>query len=97
MPFAMSLTDFKISVKEVIFISLQLIALTFFLSSQSSKIDNLTEAIKQMTIDKKESGNKIDIIYQNIQNQVNSNSLQIKLMQQDLLMIKQGYYPTTIK
>jgi hypothetical protein len=93
----MSLTDFKISVKEVIFISLQLIALTFFLSSQSSKIDNLTEAIKQMTIDKKESGNKIDIIYQNIQNQVNSNSLQIKLMQQDLLMIKQGYYPTTIK
>ena len=97
MSFNMSITDFKIEIKEVVFISIQLIALTFFLSSQSSKIDNLTEVIKQMAIDRKESNTKLDVIYQNTQNQVNANTLQIKLMQKDVDFIKQANYPQIIK
>lgn len=91
----MSLNDLKISVNDVVKFSIYFLPSVIFVVSMNNKVDTLTDAVNELKSGNKEYSADAKITNQNLQNQVNANSLQIKLMAQDIEMIKQGYYPQT--
>lgn len=84
--------ELKITAKDAITYAAYLITLVLFFSSQSSKLDAVARKQDEMSLDQKEAKNESKVTIQNMQNQINSNSLQINLIQKDLQMIKDGFY-----
>lgn len=82
----------KLTIKDAISYSVYLITLVGFLSSLSSKVDQVIRQQEEDKMASKELKSDYKIFMQNIQNQVNSNSLQINLIQKDIQMMKDGYY-----
>lgn len=82
----------KLTLKDAISYGVYLITLVGFLSSLSSKVDQVIRQQEEDKMASKELKSDYKIFMQNIQNQVNSNSLQINLIQKDIQMMKDGYY-----
>lgn len=90
----MSLDNLRISIKDVIQLAIYVIGGTVFFISINNKVDLAISAISEMKSEKKEMTLDDKAFKQQIQNQINANSLQIQLMKQDIDIIKQGYYIT---
>lgn len=88
----MSWESLKFGVKDFITAAFYLVTATIFVISIRDKVVDLTDAVNEIKTERKESFNEDKVYRQNIQNQVNANSLQIQLMKQDIEMIKQGFY-----
>lgn len=88
----MSIENLKITAKDGIMLAVYIITATLFFSSQSNKIDNLTEQLAEMKKDNKENANDYKTIFNDLKNEVKTNSLDIKLLQQDMRMVKDGYF-----
>lgn len=88
----MSWESLKFGIKDFITAGFYLVTATIFVISIRDKVTLLTEAVNEIKTERKESFNEDKVYRQNIQNQVNANSLQIQLMKQDIEMIKQGFY-----
>ena len=88
----MSWENFKFGAKDVISALFYVITATIFVSSILNKVEALTVAVNDIKSERKEAYTDDKAIKQNMQNQINANSLQIQLMKQDIEMIKQGYY-----
>lgn len=84
--------EMNITLKDGIQYAVYLVSFVFFISSISAKIDELARIQKEMKEDQKEAGNDTKLFMQNIQNQTNSNSLQINLLQKDVQQLKDERY-----
>jgi hypothetical protein len=62
------------------------------IDAQTSKIDLLTDVIKEIKSDNKENNSKSEVAGQTLINQVNANTLQIKLLEQDMQRLKDRKY-----
>jgi Asp-tRNA(Asn)/Glu-tRNA(Gln) amidotransferase C subunit len=88
----MSIENFKLSIKDFIYFAIYIVTATLFFSSQSNKIDNLTEQISEMKKENKDNSSDNKTIFNDLKNEVKTNSLDIKLLQQDMRMVKDGYF-----
>ncbi len=86
------LESLKITLKDVISLVVYISSAAMFFSSQSNKIDILTETIKELKATAKENSADNKSVLQAIQLKVTDNTSDIKLLQQDIEMIKNGYY-----
>lgn len=83
--------EFKLTLKDAVQYIAYIATLVMFFSSQSSKLDELQRRQEEMAADSKESRNDSKVTVQNMQNQINANSLQINLLQKDMQMLKDYY------
>ena len=88
----MSFENVKLTLKDVIQIFGFVITITLCFTAQSSKIDNLIVAVSEMKTSKKESDAESKLNTQSITNQVNANTIQIKILEQDIKMLKDNMY-----
>lgn len=88
----MGIGNFEITAKDGLTLAVYIITATLFFSSQSNKIDMLTEQVTEMKKDNKENASDYKIIFNDLKNEVKTNSLDIKLLQQDMRMVKDGYF-----
>lgn len=84
----MSFENLKISLKDVLQIVSFVVVAAFFFSAQSSKIEAIAETVKEIKADNKEASSESKISSQTLINQVNANTLQIKLIEQDVQRLK---------
>lgn len=85
----MSWENLRINIKDVLQIVSFVVVAAFFFSAQSSKIEAIAETIKEIKLENKEASNESKISNQNLINQVNANTLQIKLIEQDVQRLKE--------
>lgn len=78
----MSWENVRINIKDVLQIVSFVVVAAFFFSAQSSKIEALADTMKEIKADKKEADTESKLTIQTIFNQVQSNSMQLKLLEQ---------------
>lgn len=86
----MSWENLRINIKDVLQIVSFVVVAAFFFSAQSSKIEAIAETVKEIKSDNKEASNESKISSQTLINQVNANTLQIKLIEQDVQRLKES-------
>jgi hypothetical protein len=86
----MSWENLRINIKDVLQIVSFVVVAAFFFSAQSSKIEAIAETVKEIKVDNKESSTESKLSNQTLINQVNANTLQIKLLEQDVQMLKES-------
>lgn len=78
----MSWENIRINIKDVITYSITLVTIVLAIGALSSKLDNLSTKFDEMKQDNKEVKNEDKVTIQNMINQVNANTIQIKLLEQ---------------
>lgn len=91
---SMDWSNLNIKAKELIYLVSFIVTMIIGFSSFSNKVDKLSDKVTEKIETDKEQSKDQSLWRRTIENNVNANSLQIKLMQQDVEMIKQGFYPT---
>jgi hypothetical protein len=98
----MDWTNLNIKAKDVIFIVSFVVTIAISNNNNANniknigdKVDNITKNINSKSDDDKEQYKDMNIWRKAIENSLNTNSLNITLLRQDVEMIKQGYYPST--
>ena len=86
----MNLDNLRITLKEVLSAAAFVVTVSFFFSAQNSKLETLTESIKDLKQENKEGANDKKMFDQSITNQVNTNTIQIKIIEQDLKSLKEN-------
>lgn len=93
----MSFENFKINLKDVLQIVIYAVLGALAFSAQSAKIDKQSdkldlfiEAVKEIKADNKEGKVEEKVASQTLINQVNANTLQIKLIEQDVMRLKES-------
>lgn len=90
----MDWANLNIRAKDVIYLVSFIVTMVISITTLSNKVDNAVNKMNEKIDNDKEIYKDQNIWRKSIENSVNANSLQIKLMQQDVEMIKQGFYPT---
>lgn len=93
----MSFENFKINLKDVIQIVIYAVLGALAFSAQSAKIDKVITSVSLIQADnserkqdEKDKSSKKEIYDQQILNQINTNTIQIKLLEQDIKFLKES-------
>lgn len=84
----MSWENIRFNVKDVIQIACFIVTASFFFSAQNSKIESIIEVVKEMKADTKENNTETKVTSQTLINQVNANTVQIKLLEQRVAVLE---------
>ncbi len=92
---SMSWENVRINIKDVLQIVSFVVVAAFFFSAQSSKIDGVIKVVEEMKSenkekkqDEKETTNESRLANQQMLNQINTNSIQIKIIEQKVLQLE---------
>lgn len=92
---SMSWENVRINIKDVLQIVSFVVVAAFFFSAQSSKIDGVIQVVQEMKAENKEkkqedkeNANETKIATQQMLNQINTNSIEIKIIQQKMIQIE---------
>lgn len=92
---SMSWENVRINIKDVLQIVSFVVVAAFFFSAQSSKIDGVIQVVQEMKAENKEKKqedkeavNENRIATQQMLNQINTNSIEIKIIQQKVLQLE---------
>lgn len=92
---SMSWENVRINIKDVLQIVSFVVVAAFFFSAQSSKIDGVIQVVQEMKAENKEkkqedkeNANETKIATQQMINQINTNSIEIKIIQQKMIQIE---------
>lgn len=91
----MDWSNLNIKAKDLLYVISFVITMVISITTLSNKVDNAVQKMNEKIENDKEYNKDNNLWRKSIENSVNANSLQIKLMQQDVEMIKQGYYPNS--
>jgi len=86
---SMSWENIRINIKDVLQIVSFVVVAAFFFSAQSSKIDAVVESIKEIKMDNKEGNTESKAATQQMFNQINTNAISIKILEQKVLQLEQ--------